>query len=173
MATATKDEGTRTKRYRATNAEMQEREDAVFRALDDSREPLTIQALSAAVDLPYAKAAALVRRLTDSGRVTMLGREGRQILFTPSDRAEAKEENNKEEPKSQNGTQVERATAPRAEQPSARTLPPVDVNAILEAVHLGEQVEVSGLRLHKDAGAVIDLTTPDGRIVTVSVVEAE
>jgi hypothetical protein len=147
---ATRKTEDRPKRYRATNAEMADRENTVFDALRAAGGPLTIEALAETIDLPYAKTAALIRRLTDSGRVTMLGREGRQILFAPAEGAKA----------------VERPQPA----PKVRPLPAVDVNSILNQVHLGDNVEVVGFRIQKDADPVIDLRSPDGSTLTVSIV---
>lgn len=142
------------KRYRATNAEMHEREELVYRTLEDAREGLTIQAIAETVNLPYPKVAAIVRRLTDSGRIKQLGRDGRTILFAPADRT------------------VSNVTPTPEAKATPRPIKPVAVNDVLNQIHLGSQIEVIGMRLEDD-GPVIDLRSPGGNQFRVTLVEAQ
>jgi len=119
-------------RFRATKAEMEGREKAAFRMLQQG--PTTINKMSTETKLSYPKTAALVQRLVAEGRVSVIGSDSGKTLY-------------RIDPKSATPKPV-------------RALPNVSLTKFLDHFHPGEELKVVGLHLSED-GPTVEVRVAD------------
>lgn len=143
------------KRQRATKEEMAKREQDILRAISSEDEPVTIEFVMKRTGLSQIRAATLIRRLTDEGKVEVVGKRGRQLLLRPG-----------------SGQPQPKVVEKQPTVTGVRELSSVDVNDVLAQLHigLGNELRVAGLHLIEGSKPVIDLRTRDGATLRVTVV---
>jgi len=149
------------RRNRATRSEMSNREDRVVDLLSGADGLVTIKEVQEELGLPYPATASLVQRMVESRKIVIAGRDKRSYLLTVNNRTEIPERTHEEE-----GT-----TLTKVRKPQTHNLSSVDINTVLSQLHigLGGELKVSGFHIIEGERPVIDLRSPNGDLLSVTV----
>lgn len=146
------------KRHRATAKDMEKRKQKAIEVVENSSSPVTLEQIRSALSINQPSVVSLTRSLIDDGKLTVAGRNGRRILLRLTNKSDV-------------------AKAPKATTPKTTTKPTtetasISINALLDRIHLGDDLEVVGYAVTKTDGIKLDLlnkSVPGAKVLTVAI----